>query len=124
MLSRRKLKKRAARKENPKLAAIITELKKEKKPIWNKVASMLARPRKKVISVDLDKLNRVTKADDVIVVPGKVLGNGHLDHKITLAAFAFSESAREKLAKTDIISISELLERLSATKGINVRIII
>ena len=34
---------------------------------------------------------------DVIVVPGKVLGTGDLNRKVTVAAFSFSKSAVEKI---------------------------
>ena len=126
MLSKRKLKKRAERKEAPELKELIILLKKQKKPLWQKTASLLARPRKKAISVNLDKLNKFTKADDVVIVPGKVLGQGKLDHKLTIAAYNFSESAKTKLEKlkADAINIPDLIERLKATKGIIVKIII
>lgn len=123
MLSKRKLVKRAARKENPELKELIILLRKQKKPLWQKVASLLARPRKKAITVNLDKLNKVTKADDVVIVPGKVLGQGNLDHKLTIAALKFSTSAKQKLEKKDTITIPDLIERLKATKGIAVKII-
>jgi len=32
----------------------------------------------------------------MILVPGKVLGNGSLDHKVKVAAMSFSKSAEEK----------------------------
>jgi large subunit ribosomal protein L18e len=43
-------------------------------------------------------------------VPGKVLGGGEMDHKITISAFRFSESAKSKLEKTGsrIIPIHEI----------------
>lgn len=125
MLSKRKLKKRAERKENPELKELIVLLKKQKKPLWHKTASLIARPRKKAITVNLDKLNRMTKADDVVIVPGKILGEGSLEHKLTVAALSFSESAKIKLEKlkVDAISIPDLIGRLKATKGIIVKII-
>ena len=36
---------------------------------------------------------------DTVVIPGKVLGSGELDHKVTVSAFKFSKSALEKINK-------------------------
>lgn len=124
MLSKRKIKKRAARKENPKIKELLLLLKKQRRPVWLKVAALLARPRKKAIVVNLHKLNKYTNADDVVIVPGKVLSQGNLEHKLTIAALNFSESAARKLEKTDAITIPELIERLKSTKGIKLKIII
>jgi len=43
-----------------------------------------------------------------VIVPGKVLGDGEMDHKITIAALSFSQQAREKLKECKIVSIEEL----------------
>jgi len=53
------------------------------------------------------------------VVPGKVLGAGVLDHKVTVAAFAFSQSARERIdAVGKTLSIEELLKKNPKGTGI------
>jgi large subunit ribosomal protein L18e len=68
-------------------------------------------------------LNRYTKEGETVVVPGKVLGAGKMDHPIYVAAFAFSERARLKIlkAKGKCLSILELVKR--NPKGTNVKII-
>jgi len=54
-------------------------------------------------------------------VPGKVLGTGELNKKITVAAYTFSEQAVQKInAKGKCLSIKELVEK--NPKGNKVRI--
>ena len=59
----------------------------------------------------------------MVVVPGKVLGSGTLDHKITIAAFDFSDGAIEKLKESncEMLSINELMSK--NPKGSRVRVI-
>jgi large subunit ribosomal protein L18e len=73
--------------------------------------------------VNLYKLNKYTKENETIIVPGKLLGTGEVDHKVTVAALSFSESAKEKLEKnkSTVYSIHELMK--NNPKGKNVRII-
>mgnify|MGYP001575128374 FL=1 len=118
-----KIKMRKITKSNPLLLDLVTELKKtstsKKAKIWKAVADELLKPTRKMREVNIDKINRVTKENDVIVIPGKVLGKGSLDHKVTVSAFNFSESARKKL--NNILTIQELLKK--NPKGSGVRII-
>jgi len=60
---------------------------------------------------------------ETVVVPGKVLGAGKIDHPINVAAFAFSDQARLKIlkAKGKCLSILELMKK--NPKGANVKII-
>ncbi|MEK6937400.1 MAG: 50S ribosomal protein L18e [Nanoarchaeota archaeon] len=110
-------------KTNEHLLDLVTELKKtstlKKTRIWKAVAEELLKPTRKMREVNLDKINRVTKANDVIVVPGKVLGSGNVNHKVTVAAFNFSESAKSKLK--DNLTIHELMKK--NPKGTGVKLI-
>lgn len=81
--------------------------------IWRAVAEELEKPRRRRRVVNVSRINRYTKDGDVVVVPGKVLGAGDLDHKVIVAAIGFSKSALEKIknAGGEAISIFELVER-------------
>ena len=72
--------------------------------------------------VNLSKINRYTKEDEIIIVPGKVLGGGELDHKLTISAFKFSDSALSKIEKSGskIIPIDELLKESQTGKKIRI----
>jgi large subunit ribosomal protein L18e len=112
---------------NPELIQLISLLKKESKEkqagIWHDVAEYLSSSRSHRVAINLSSISRNTKRADVIVVPGKVLGTGNINHAVTIAAFSVSEKAKVKLeaAKAKVISISELLEK--NPKGSNVKII-
>jgi large subunit ribosomal protein L18e len=73
--------------------------------------------------VNLSRINRYTQRGNTIVVPGKVLASGTLNHAVTVAAFSASEKAKEKLKaiKAKYVSIPELVEK--NPKGSNVKII-
>ncbi len=115
------------KKTNPELIGLIRFLKKQsrenKANIWRDIAEELSKPRRKGIAVNLSRLNRHTQKNETIVVPGKVLGAGKIDHAITVAAFAFSETAKEKIkaAKGRCLSLLELAKK--NPKGSNVKII-
>jgi large subunit ribosomal protein L18e len=118
---------RETKTTNPELIQLIRLLKKESRErqagIWLDIAEYLSKTRSQRISVNLSTLNRSTKRSDVIVVPGKLLGSGSIDHAVTIASFGASQKAKDKLAaaKSKYLSIPELLEK--NPKGANVRII-
>ncbi|GGP21616.1 50S ribosomal protein L18e [Thermocladium modestius] len=91
--------------------------------IWRYVAELLEKPRRSRVFVNLSKIDRYSSENDVVVVPGKVLGSGELRKKVTVAAFRFSDDAVEKIrgAGGDAINIAELVKR--NPKGSGARII-
>jgi large subunit ribosomal protein L18e len=112
---------------NPELIQLIRFLKKQSVEkdagIWRDVAKHLAKTRQNRAAVNLSSINRHTQKGDAIIVPGKIIGSGSLDHSVTVAAFSASEKAKEKLAaaKAKYLSIPELVEK--NPKGANVKII-
>ena len=118
---------RKAKATNPQLIELINFLKKESREnkvnIWSDIAERLAKPNRRRIAVNLSRLNRHTKRNDVVAVPGKVLGAGEIDHPITVAAFAFSGKAKEKIkaSKGKCLSYFDLIKK--NPKGSNVKII-
>lgn len=81
--------------------------------IWTDLADKLSRSNRARAEVNVSHLNRNTREDDTVVVPGKVLGSGKLDHPVTVASFSFSSRARERIqaAGGEVISIDELLDK-------------
>jgi len=92
-------------------------------PIWRAVAEELEKPRRKRRVVNLSRINRYTKEGEVVVVPGKVLGSGTIDHKVTIAAIGFSKTALEKIksAGGQALHILDLIK--VNPRGTNVKII-
>ena len=72
--------------------------------------------------MNVSRLNRYTKKGETIVVPGKVLGAGGIDHPFVVAAFSFSELAKSKIlkAKGKCLKIADLVDK--NPKGTDVRI--
>lgn len=111
---------------NPHLITLIAELKKkaieESVPLWKRLAFELERPTRQRRIVNLSKINRFTKDNETVVVPGKVLASGLVDHKLTVAALVFSGSAAEKLQKKGCttMSISELIKKNIKAKDMRI----
>ena len=111
---------------NPILQNLVQELKKRSSEqsinIWKRVANDLERPTRQRRVVNLSSLSRHTKEDEIVVVPGKVLGAGDLGHKITISAFQFSNGAKEKIEKAGakIVPLLELSKSNPSGKGIRI----
>ncbi|MBI2134794.1 50S ribosomal protein L18e [Candidatus Woesearchaeota archaeon] len=89
---------------NTVLSGLITELKKrsieQSVGLWKRIAMDLEKSSRQRRVVNLSRINRYTDENDIIIVPGKVLGSGDLNHKLTISAYQFSEQARDKLEKS------------------------
>lgn len=70
----------------------------KKKDIYAIVAKTLESSSKRYPSKNLFNLQKMTYINDgdIVVIPGKVLGTGTLEKKITIYALSFSESAKSK----------------------------
>ncbi len=114
-------------KTNPQLLNLISGLKKQSREkevaLWRDIAQRLERPTRIYPEVNLSRINRYTKDKDLILVPGKVLGAGELDHQLTVAALSFSGSAKSKIiaAGGACLSINELMDK--NPQGQRVRIV-
>lgn len=84
---------------DPRVCRILTDFEGSKSPFWKSVAFRLSTPRNLRAEVNLSKLSRMASDGFTLVVPGKVLGTGNMAEKTRVAAFAFSESAVEKIKK-------------------------
>jgi len=90
--------------------------------LWKRIASDLEKPSRSRRLVNVYKLENYAKDGEVVIVPGKVCGDGEFSKKVTVAAFQFSESARAKIAKSGkAITIPELMKE--NPKGKKVRIL-
>mgnify|MGYP001570108717 CR=1 FL=1 len=108
---------------NPNLKKLIRELKrlsrKNNVNTWRAVAEILEKPTRRRVDVNIDKINRICKDNETIIIPGKVLGSGILNKKVTIAAWKFSDQAKEKIKHH--LTIEQLIEK--NPKGKDVRII-
>ncbi len=114
------------RKTNPRIISLILTLKERANensaPIWRDIAKRLEMPSRNYAAVNISKINRHTANDDVLLIPGKVLGAGLLDHPVTVAALTFSDSAVDKITEAGgkCLSLEEIME--ANPKGSGIRI--
>ncbi len=94
--------------------------KKEGKRVWADISETLLSPRKNRPSVNVGEISRHTSEGSRVVVPGKVLGGGNMNHKITVAAFSFSDNARSKIVNAggNPLSLSEFMNSKPNVKDV------
>lgn len=95
---------------------------KNKAPIWSRLAELALKPSSARRTINISKIDKLTKNGDVIVVPGKVLGTGGMSHKITLCSFSISNSGAQKILQQggNILSYSELIKNHPTGKGVTI----
>ncbi len=114
------------KKTNPNLIQLIKELKRfsyeNNAPIWKDIAKRLEKPSGRWAEVNVDKIERIAKKNEMIIVPGKMLGTGIINKPVTVAAFRFSKDAEKKIqdAGGAVLSIIELVDK--NPKGKDIRI--
>ena len=112
---------------NMVLKKLINDLKKasieQDVNIWKRIALDLEKPSRNRRIVNLSKINKYAKENETLVVPGKVLGSGMLDHKIIISAYQFSVGALEKINKSGAkaVPLAKLIEE--SPKGKKIRIL-
>ncbi len=117
---------KSRKKTNTNLTELISELKTKARtneaPIWRDVALRLEAPSRNWAEVNVSKVSRYAKENETIVIPGKLLGAGEIDKKVTIAAYRASKSAIEKVenAGGKVMSVLELAG--TNPKGSGVRI--
>ncbi|HEV8405300.1 MAG TPA: 50S ribosomal protein L18e [Nitrososphaera sp.] len=96
--------------------------KKNKAPIWRALEEELAGPRANRRKINLRRLAKVTKASEIVVIPGKILGTGNLGHKLTVCAFSISESAAKKVIESGgkVVTFEDLIKRHPYGKGVRI----
>ncbi len=113
-------------KTNPNLVSLIQRLKDASRtneaPVWRDIAIRLEGPASNWAEVNVSKLNRYAEENDVVVIPGKLLGSGDLAKQLTVAAYRFSGQAKDKVknAGGQNMSIDELIAK--NPKGSKIRI--
>ena len=96
--------------------------KKNEAPIWSKLADLAIKPSSAKRVVNLSRINKTTKDNDILFVPGKVLGTGNISHKITLSSFSMSVTAAKKIIQTggSIITYSDMIKKYPTGKGVTI----
>ena len=118
---------RPIKSTNPDLTNLIRLLKKKSReneaPIWRDAAEKLSKPKRIRRAINVSRINRYTKENDAVLVPGKVLGTGLIRHPVKVAALNFSDQARFKILEANgkCLTLPELIKM--SPKGTNIKII-
>lgn len=89
-------------------------------PIWGKLAEYALKPSVARRNINLYRIGQLTKDNDTVVFPGKVLGTGNISHKINLCSFSISESAASKILESGgkLMAYEDLIEKHPTGKGV------
>ncbi|MCS7116776.1 MAG: 50S ribosomal protein L18e [Nitrososphaerota archaeon] len=113
-----------AKIRNPILTETIFRLRKASSKgrykIWEVAAEYLSKHRSRRPCVNIGKISRLTKEGDRVLVPGRVLGGGVIDHGIIIGAYSFTESAKRKILKAggEALHILEFVEKYPDGSGV------
>ena len=94
--------------------------KKSKQMIWRNASEAVLASRKNRPVVNLNEISKYSKEGSKVLIPGKVLGLGTLNHKVTVAACSFSKSAKEKIIASggQCLGILEFMQANSSVKDV------
>ena len=119
--------KRINRKSNSTLVKTILELKeasrKNEAPLWKSIANRLEGSSRNWPSVNVSKLEYNVNKNGKAIVPGKLMGTGIVTKKMTIAAYSFTDSAKEKIqsAGGKCLTYNEMIK--ATPKGTDVMVI-
>ena len=111
--------------KNPVLFDVILTLKKASKggkgKIYATAARYLERSKRSRAKVNVGKIEHITKAGSVVLVPGKVLGVGNLSHKVIVGAYSFSKTSAEKILKVGgkTLTLSQIVKEYPLGEYLN-----
>ncbi|MCD4702990.1 MAG: 50S ribosomal protein L18e [Methanosarcinaceae archaeon] len=115
-----------SRKADPRIPSLIAVLKETARendaPVWRDIAIGLEAPKRNHAQVNLSKLNRYTKENQMILVPGKVLGAGVIGHALIIGALGFSAAAQDKITSAGgkCMTIEQALDENPDGSGIRI----
>ena len=96
--------------------------KKNKTPLWKTLEKKIDGSRSNQSEINISKLETLTNDGENIVIPGKVLGNGTLNHKLNVTSFSISIQAMKKIldAGGKVITINDLVTQHPNGKGVRI----
>jgi large subunit ribosomal protein L18e len=94
--------------------------KQKKAPIWTAASRILGSPSSLDVEVNIGRLSRLVEEGQVVFVPGKVLGTGVIDKKVTVGAYSFSNSAITKIVASGgkVISVEDMVKEFPDGRGV------
>lgn len=96
--------------------------KKNRAPIWLRLAELALKPARTKRVLNLGQIDRSVNDNDIVIVPGKVLGTGNISHKITLCSFSISTTGAKKVTQSGgkIIDFTQMIKNHPTGKGVKI----
>ncbi|MAG47399.1 50S ribosomal protein L18e [archaeon] len=92
--------------------------------LWKRIGYELERSTRQRRSVNLYKIDKSTRENEIALVPGKVLSLGDLTKGLTVTAYQFSKEAKEKINKNGkAVLLKDFIKENKDPKGKRIRII-
>ena len=113
-------------KTNVGLVTLIGDLKAQTRsngaPLWRDVALRLEKSRSNWSQPNLSRLSRHAADEDMVLVPGKLLGSGDVSGQPNVAAYSVSTGARSKIEEAGgrVLTIRELMDENPNGKGVRI----
>jgi large subunit ribosomal protein L18e len=88
--------------------------------VWRDLARSLQKSRNNRSVVNVGEISRHSRDGSVVLIAGKVLGAGTIDHKVTVAAYSFSQAAMKKVLSSGgkCLNLGQLAESSIDAKGV------
>ena len=104
------------------IGSLRNAFKRNKAPIWRALQKELGGPRVNRREINVIRLAAITKADEVVIVPGKVLGTGSLGHKLTVCSLSISQTAARKITESGgrVVTFDDLINQHPDGKGVRI----
>jgi large subunit ribosomal protein L18e len=120
MISNTSIAKRIPKKKDDYIVDTVFAAKRSKS--WNKIAQIVSGPRRRYSGVNIGKIDKESSDGDLLIIPGKVLGNGSLTKKVKICALYFSTSAVEKIkkSKSEAIKIIDEIKKNPGADGVKI----
>jgi len=120
MKTKQTIVKQLKKKGNKELVETIILAKKAKE--WIAIAEVLSSPSRQRIALNLDRINKEAKEEEIIIVPGKILSLGELNKKIKLVGLAASSEALEKIknGKSEFVLLKDEIKNNPEAKGVRI----
>lgn len=68
--------------------------------MWRDIARRLSGGKQRYASINVGKLNDISKEGEILIVPGSVLGEGKLTKKVVIAGLRASRTALDKISSS------------------------
>jgi large subunit ribosomal protein L18e len=90
--------------------------------IWLKASDMLTRPATTRVEINVSRISRISSDGAKVFVPGKVLGAGVIDKKVTVGAFSYSSAAKAKIEAKGgtLLSAEQFLSKYPDGSGVKI----